>query len=45
MVSGYQGSLGEVRRAAWLPWLVITAVGMLMVLFSARLAFLVRWSM
>ena len=45
MVSGYQGSLGSVRRAAWLPWLVITAVGMLMVLFSARLAFLVRWSM
>ena len=45
MVSGYQGSLGSVRRAAWLPWLVITAVAMLMVLFSARLAFLVRWSM
>jgi len=45
MVSGYPGTLGSVRRAAWLPWLVITAVGMLMVIFSARLAFLVRWSM
>ncbi len=45
MVSGYQGSLGSVRRAAWLPWLVITASGMLMVLLSTRLAFLVRWSM
>jgi CitMHS family citrate-Mg2+:H+ or citrate-Ca2+:H+ symporter len=45
MVSGYEGSLGSVRRAAWLPWLAITAIAMLMVVFSSRLAFLVRWSM
>ena len=45
MVSEYDGTLGSVRKAAWLPWLVITVVGVLMVLFSAKLAFLVRWSM
>ncbi len=45
MVSDYDGTLGSVRKAAWLPWLAITIVGVLMVLFSAKLAFLVRWSM
>jgi hypothetical protein len=29
----------------WLPWLVQTATGILMIVFSAKLSFLVRWSM
>jgi TRAP-type C4-dicarboxylate transport system permease large subunit len=45
MVSGYDGSYREFLKATWLPWLVITAVGMGMVIFSSKLAFLVRWSM
>lgn len=45
MVTGYTGSYRSFLAATWLPWLVVTAVGMLMVLFSSRLAFLVRWSM
>ena len=32
-------------KSTWVPWLVITAVGLLMVIFSAKLAFLVKWSM
>jgi hypothetical protein len=45
MVSDYRGSYWRFLATAWLPWLVITAVGLLMVIFSAKLAFLVRWSM
>ena len=45
MVSDYKGSYGRFLLSAWLPWLVITAVGLLMVIYSAKLAFLVRWSM
>jgi TRAP-type C4-dicarboxylate transport system permease large subunit len=45
MVTGYAGPYRSFLAATWLPWLVITAVGMLMVLWSSRLAFLVRWSM
>ena len=45
MVSEYKGSYWTFLRSTWLPWLVITIVGILMVIFSARLAFLVRWSM
>lgn len=45
MVSGYDGSYKDFLKATWLPWLVITAAGMLMVIFSSKLAFLVRWSM
>jgi len=45
MVSGYKGSYGSFLKETWVPWLVITAVGILMVVFSAKLAFLVRWSM
>jgi hypothetical protein len=44
MVSGYRGSYWTFLKSTWLPWLVITAVGILMVIFSSRLAFLVRWS-
>jgi len=45
MVSGYDGSYGDFLRATWLPWLVITAAGMAMIIFSSKLAFLVKWSM
>jgi CitMHS family citrate-Mg2+:H+ or citrate-Ca2+:H+ symporter len=45
MVSGYEGSYKDFLKATWLPWLVITAAGMAMVIFSSKLAFLVRWSM
>lgn len=45
MVSEYKGSYWEFLKTTWLPWLFITAVGVLMVWFSARLSFLVRWSM
>jgi TRAP-type C4-dicarboxylate transport system permease large subunit len=45
MVSQYKGSYGSFLRTTWLPWIVITITGILMVVFSAKLAFLVRWSM
>jgi hypothetical protein len=45
MVSEYKGSYWSFLKTTWLPWLVITAVGIFMVVFSAKLAFLVRWSM
>ncbi len=45
MVSGYQGSYKDFLKATWLPWLVITATAMAMIIFSSKLAFLVKWSM
>ncbi|HMA53180.1 MAG TPA: C4-dicarboxylate ABC transporter [Acidobacteriota bacterium] len=45
MVSGYGGSYKDFLKATWLPWLVITAVAMGMIIFSSKLAFLVKWSM
>lgn len=45
MVSEYKGSYWRFLRATWIPWIVITIVGILMVVFSNHLAFLVRWSM
>lgn len=45
MVSGYKGSYWSFLKSTWLPWIVITVTGILMVVFSAKLAFLVRWSM
>jgi len=45
MVSDYKDSYGSFLKATWLPWLVITAAAILMIVFSAKLAFLVRWSM
>ncbi len=44
MVSGYRGTYRDFLRSTWIPWLVITAAGLLMIIFSAKLAFLVRWS-
>jgi CitMHS family citrate-Mg2+:H+ or citrate-Ca2+:H+ symporter len=45
MVSDYKGSYWSFLRSTWLPWIIITAVGILMVIYSAKLSFLVRWSM
>ena len=45
MVTGYDGSYKDFLKATWLPWLVITAAGMAMIIFSSKLAFLVKWSM
>jgi len=45
MVSEYKGTYGSFLRSTWLPWIVITVVGILMVYFSADLDFLVKWSM
>jgi CitMHS family citrate-Mg2+:H+ or citrate-Ca2+:H+ symporter len=45
MVSDYKESYGSFLKATWLPWLVITIVAILMIVFSAKLSFLVRWSM
>lgn len=45
MVSEYKGTYGSFLKQTWLPWLVITVTGILMVVYSAKLAFLVRWSM
>lgn len=45
MVSEFKESYWTFLRATWLPWIIITVVGILMVVFSARLEFLVRWSM
>jgi hypothetical protein len=45
MVTGYRDSYWEFLKSTWIPWLVITAAGLLMIIFSSKLAFLVRWSM
>ncbi len=41
MVSGYQDSYWRFLKQSWIPWLIITATGMLMIIFSAKLRFLV----
>jgi hypothetical protein len=45
IVSEYKGTYWSVIKTAWVPWLVITIAGILMIVFSTKLAFLVRWSM
>lgn len=45
MVSEYKGTYWTFLRSTWVPWIVITIAGILMVIFSAKLDFLVRWSM
>jgi len=45
MVSEYKGTYWTFLKQTWVPWIVITVVGILMVLFSAELDFLVKWSM
>jgi len=45
MVSDYKESYWTFLKSTWVPWVVITIVGILMVIYSGRLEFLVRWSM
>jgi CitMHS family citrate-Mg2+:H+ or citrate-Ca2+:H+ symporter len=45
MVSDYKDTYWSFLRTTWLPWILITIAGILMVVYSAKLAFLVRWSM
>jgi len=45
MMSEYKDSYWSFLRATWLPWIVITIVAILMIIFSAKLGFLVQWSM
>jgi len=45
MVTEYKESYWSFLKETWLPWIVITAVGILMVVFSSKLSFLVKWSM
>jgi CitMHS family citrate-Mg2+:H+ or citrate-Ca2+:H+ symporter len=45
MVSQYKDSYWSFLKATWLPWIIITITGILMVIYSAKLEFLVRWSM
>lgn len=39
---GYTGSYWKFLRSCWLPWVLISATGTLMVVFSKQLSFLVR---
>ena len=41
MVAEYKGSYWSFLKSTWVPWVVITVVGILMVVFSTQLAFLV----
>lgn len=41
MVSGQEGKYWDFLKQTWIPWLIITATGMLMIIFSGRLRFLV----
>lgn len=45
MVSDYKGSYWSFLKRTWLPWIIITAVGIFMVIYSSKLSFLVKWSM
>ena len=45
MVSEYKESYWTFLRSTWVPWILVTLVGILLIIFSARLEFLVRWSM
>jgi hypothetical protein len=45
IVTDYKGSYRSFLKATIVPWIVITVVAILMIVFSAKLAFLVRWSM
>lgn len=42
MVSKYDGSYRSFLKGTWIPWAVISVTSILMVVFSAKLSFLVR---
>jgi CitMHS family citrate-Mg2+:H+ or citrate-Ca2+:H+ symporter len=41
MVSGYEGSYWKFLKQTWILWIIITLTGILMILFSSKLSFLV----
>lgn len=41
MVSGYTGRYWDFLKRTWIPWLIITVTGLLMIIFSSKLRFLV----
>jgi CitMHS family citrate-Mg2+:H+ or citrate-Ca2+:H+ symporter len=43
MVSEYKKSYWSFLKSTWVPWILITELGIHWILFSARLEFLVRW--
>jgi len=45
MMTDYKDSYWSFLKKTWLPWIVITIVGILMIIFSSKLSFLVDWSM
>jgi len=45
MVSEYKKSYWSFLKNTWIPWIVITITGILMVVFSTQLDFLVKWSL
>ncbi|MCK5146305.1 C4-dicarboxylate ABC transporter [bacterium] len=45
IMSDYKGSYTSFLKATWVPWVLITITGILMILFSAKLSFLVEWGM
>ncbi|MCP2620283.1 C4-dicarboxylate ABC transporter [Candidatus Aminicenantes bacterium AC-334-K16] len=45
MVTEYKENYWRFLKSTWLPWVVITIVGILMVVYSNKLEFLVKWSM
>lgn len=42
MVSNYQGPYSRFLKNTWIPWLIVTATAMLMLIFNAKLKFLVN---
>jgi hypothetical protein len=44
IVSEYKGNYWTFLKQTWVPWVVITVVGILMVVYSTQLSFLVEWS-
>jgi len=42
MVAEYKGSYWSFLKSTWVPWVVITVTGILMVVYSTQLAFLVN---
>lgn len=44
LTSGYRGKYTLVLRSAIVPWILITLVGLAMIIFSRKFAFLVTWS-
>jgi len=41
MVSAYEGSYWKFLKQTWIPWIIITLAGILMILYSSKLSFLV----